>query len=124
GRICNEIDVVEYRDMITIIRDRIAELVADGKTLEQVKAAGVSLDYDGVYGTTSGPWTTDMFIATAYAELSAAASRERSSRGPSAAPGRQARAAASTSAKASVDRPAQVRRGPADPFDGTWVLDV
>ena len=123
GRICNEIDVVEYRDMITIIRDRIAELVADGKTLEQVKAAGVSLDYDGVYGTTSGPWTTDMFIATAYAELSAAASRERSSRGPSAVPGRRAPSVAAAAA-ARTSSPAAGRKGPADPFDGTWVLDV
>jgi glyoxylase-like metal-dependent hydrolase (beta-lactamase superfamily II) len=121
GRICNEIDVVEYRDMVTIIRARIAQLVADGKTLEQVKAAGVSLDYDGVYGTSSGPWTTEMFITTAYNELSAAAARERSSRGPSATPARRAEAA-STSAKASADK--QARRGPADPFDGTWILDT
>jgi hypothetical protein len=110
--------VVEYRDMVTIIRDRIAELVAEGKTLEQVKAAGVTLDYDGVYGTTSGPWTTDMFLAAAYAELSAAAARDRSSRGPSAAPGRRAGATAAA-------RPAPAaRRGPADPFDGDWVLDA
>jgi cyclase len=112
GRITNEIDVVEYRDMITIIRDRIAQLVAEGKTLDQVRAAGVSLDYDGVYGTSSGPWTTDMFIATAYAELSASAARERSSRGPSSSTGRRAPAPA-----------ASARRATADPFDGTWVLD-
>jgi cyclase len=117
GRIANEIDVVEYRDMITIIRDRIAELVAEGRTLEQVKAAGVSLDYDGVYGTSTGPWTTDMFLAAAYAELSAAAP-DRSSRGPSAAPGRRAGTAAATRP------PAATRRGPADPFDGDWVLDT
>jgi glyoxylase-like metal-dependent hydrolase (beta-lactamase superfamily II) len=122
GRIANEIDVVEYRDMVTIIRDRIAQLVAEGKTLEQVRAAGVSLDYDGVYGTTAGPWTTDMFIAAAYAELSAAAARERSSRGPSAAPGRRAPAGSPPAAAARAASP--VRRGPADPFDGTWVLDV
>jgi cyclase len=112
GRITNEIDVVEYRDMITIIRDRIAQLVAEGRTLDQVRAAGVSLDYDGVYGTSSGPWTTEMFIAAAYAELSASASRERSSRAPSTAPGRRAPAPA-----------ASARRVPTDPFDGTWVLD-
>jgi glyoxylase-like metal-dependent hydrolase (beta-lactamase superfamily II) len=118
GRIANEIDVVEYRDMLTIIRDRIAQLVAEGKTLEQVKAAGVSLDYDGVYGTSTGPWTTDMFHAAAYAELSAAAARDRSSRGPAAAPGR--RPAAAPAGRAATP----VRRGPADPFDGTWVLDT
>jgi len=126
GRIANEIDVVEYRDMVTIIRDRIAQLVAEGKTLEQVKAAGVSLDYDGVYGTSTGPWTTDMFVAAAYAELSASAARERSSRGPAAGPGRRAQTAASAAAPAAaVARPAvPARKGPADPFDGAWVLDV
>ena len=98
GRIANEIDAVEYRDMLTIIRDRVALLVGEGRTLEQVQAARVSLDYDGVYGATSGPWTTDAFIAAAYRELSAAAARERSSR---AAPGSGARrtpAAAATAA--------------------------
>jgi cyclase len=122
GRITNEIDVVEYRDMITIIRDRIAALVAEGKTLEQVKAAGVTLEYDGVYGTTSGPWTTDMFISVAYAEISAAAARERSSRGPSATPARRAAAASAGATTARAAVPA--RRGPADPFDGNWVLDT
>jgi len=122
GRICNEIDVVEYRDMITIIRDRIAQLVAEGKTLAQVNAAGVTLEYDGVYGTSSGAWTTDMFIAAAYAELSATAARERSSRGPAAPSGRRAQAAAAATSAARPSAP--VRKGPADPFDGTWVLDV
>ena len=71
GRICNEIDLVEYRDAMTIIADRITQLVLEGKTLEQVKAAGVSLDYDGVYGATSGPWTTDMFVEAVYREIKA-----------------------------------------------------
>ena len=71
GRIANEIDVVEYRDAMTIIADRITQLVLEGKTLEQVKAAGVSLDFDGVYGATSGPWTTDMFVDAVYREIKA-----------------------------------------------------
>ncbi|HWN87094.1 MAG TPA: MBL fold metallo-hydrolase [Vicinamibacterales bacterium] len=124
GRITNEIDAVEYRDMLTIIRDRIARLVDEGRTLEQVKAARVSLDYDGVYGTASGPWTTDAFIAAAFTELSAAAARDRSSR-TAAAPGSRRAAAAPAAATAAPARPAPVaRRGPADPFAGTWVLDV
>ena len=71
GRIANEIDLVEYRDALTIIADRITQLVLEGKSVEQVKAAGVSLDYDGVYGATTGPWTTDMFIDTVYREVKA-----------------------------------------------------
>ena len=121
GRITNEIDVVEYRDMLTIIRDRVALLVGEGRTLEQVHAARVSLDYDGVYGATSGPWTTEAFIAAAYRELSAAAARERSSR---AAPGSGTRTPAASAAAAPSRTPAEARRGPADPFDGTWVLDL
>jgi glyoxylase-like metal-dependent hydrolase (beta-lactamase superfamily II) len=51
GRLCNEADVVEYRDMVTIIRDRIQDLIAKGLTLEQIKAAKPSRDYDTRYGS-------------------------------------------------------------------------
>lgn len=66
GHICDQADVVEYRDMITIIRDRIQDLVKKGKTLEEVKAAKPTLDYDPVFGSTTGPWTTGQFIEAVY----------------------------------------------------------
>jgi cyclase len=69
GRIMNQSDVVEYRDMATIIRDRIATAARQGKTLDQVKAMRPTLDYDGNYGSTTGPWTTDMFIDEVYKEV-------------------------------------------------------
>ncbi|MGB7217959.1 MAG: MBL fold metallo-hydrolase [Vicinamibacterales bacterium] len=69
GRICNESDVVEYRDMATIVRDRIQALAKSGMTLEQVKAAHPTLDYDGIYGAATGSWTTDMFIEAVYKEV-------------------------------------------------------
>lgn len=69
GRPSDEADVVEYRDMLTIVRDRIQDLVARGQTLTEVKAAGPTRDYDGRYGATSGPWTTDLFIEAVYREL-------------------------------------------------------
>jgi cyclase len=69
GRLSDEADVVEYRDMLTIVRDRIQDLVANGKTLAEVKAARPTLDYDGRYGAPMGPWTTDMFIEAVYREL-------------------------------------------------------
>jgi cyclase len=69
GRIGDEADVVEYRDMITIIRDRIQEMIKKGMTLQQVKAAAPTSDYDGRYGATSGFWTTDMFVEAAYRTL-------------------------------------------------------
>ena len=69
GRLCDEADVVEYRDMVTIIRDRIQDLVKKGMTLEQVKAAKPTADYDPLYGSTSGAWTTEMFVEAAYRSL-------------------------------------------------------
>jgi len=71
GPIADEYSVVIYRDMLTIIRDRIADLVKRGMTLEQVKAARPTLDYDGIYGTAPRGWTTDQFVEAVYRELSA-----------------------------------------------------
>jgi cyclase len=69
GRLSDEADVLEYRDMLTIIRDRIQDLVKKGSTLEQVKAAQPTLDYDGRYGATAGSWTTAKFIEAVYRTL-------------------------------------------------------
>ena len=66
GRICDEFDVLEYRDMVTIVRDRIQAMIKKGMTLEQVKAARPTRDYDSRYGATTGPWTTDMFVEAIY----------------------------------------------------------
>ena len=71
GRICDEAEVVEYRDMVTIVRDRVADLVKKGLTLEQVKAAKPSRDYDGDYGATTGFWTTDMFVEAVFRTINA-----------------------------------------------------
>ena len=62
GRLSDEADVVEYRDMLTIARDRIQDLIGKGKSLAEVKAAGLTRDYDGRYGPTTGAWTTEQFI--------------------------------------------------------------
>ena len=39
GRICDKPDLLEYRDMVTIVRDRIQASIKKGMTLDQVKAA-------------------------------------------------------------------------------------
>ena len=71
GRISNESDLAEYRDMTTIIRDRVQRMVDAGLTLEQVRAVGPSLDYDGIYGNPPGAsWTGDMFVEAVYRDLS------------------------------------------------------
>jgi len=69
GRICDEADVVEYRDMVAIVRDRLKAMIKNGMTLEQIQAARPTLDYDPLYGATKGPWTTDMFVEAAYRSL-------------------------------------------------------
>src|SRR5262249_55644042 len=66
GRIADDADVVEYRDMITIIRDRIQDMVKKGISLQQVQAARPTHDYDGRYGDPAA------MIEAAYRELSGA----------------------------------------------------
>jgi glyoxylase-like metal-dependent hydrolase (beta-lactamase superfamily II) len=63
GYLSDEHEVVEYRDMMVIIRDRVRAMIRSGATLDQVKVARVTADYDTRYGANSGPWTTDMFVA-------------------------------------------------------------
>jgi len=70
GRVSDEADVLEYRDMVTIVRDRIADLLQGGATIDRVKAARPTLDYDRQYGASSGPSTTAMFIEAIYQDLS------------------------------------------------------
>jgi glyoxylase-like metal-dependent hydrolase (beta-lactamase superfamily II) len=69
GRLCDQADIVEYQTMLTIIRDRIQDMIGKGMALEQVKQAKPTFDYDIHYGQTSGPWTTDMFIEAVYRGL-------------------------------------------------------
>lgn len=75
GRLMNETDVVEYRNMLAIVRDRIEDLISRGMSLDQIKAVRPTLDYDGIYGATKGPWTTDMFITAIYNEFSKASQK-------------------------------------------------
>lgn len=70
GRISDEADVVEYRDMVTIVTARIAALAAKGQTLAQVKAARPTLDYDARYGEAGNGWTPDRFIEAVYRDVS------------------------------------------------------
>jgi hypothetical protein len=69
GRLYDQYDVVEYRDMVTIIRDRVRDLVNAGRSLEQVKAAGPAKGYAGRYGNEGGDWTTDKFVEAVYRSL-------------------------------------------------------
>ena len=69
GRLYDHFDVLEYRDMITIIRDRVRDLVTAGRSLEQVKAAAPAAGYAGRYGNDGGDWTTEKFVEAVYRSL-------------------------------------------------------
>lgn len=71
GHVYDKLDLLEYRDTITVIRDRVQNLVDKGQTLEQVIAADPTLGYRSQYGADSGTWTTDMFVEAIYNELAA-----------------------------------------------------
>jgi len=81
GHLCDESEVLEYRDMVVIIKERIEDMVKRGMTLDQVKASKPTLDYDLHYGADSGPWTTAMFIEAVYGDVSKAMTQK-----PQAAP--------------------------------------
>jgi len=69
GFVSDYADLVEYRNVVTIMRDRIQDLIDKGMTLEQVKAADPTKGFRKRYGADSGPWTTDMFVEAAYRSL-------------------------------------------------------
>jgi cyclase len=75
GRICDEFDVVEYRDMVTIVRDRVQNAVKKGMTLDQIKTAGFTKDYDARWSAKDGFGTADNFVTSIYRSLTDSASK-------------------------------------------------
>ena len=72
GRLSDELDVAVYRDMVTIIRDRVQDAIKRKQTLADVKGdKRLTLEYEGRYGGKGGPWTRDMFVEAVYKSLSA-----------------------------------------------------
>lgn len=82
GRMTDRSDVVSYRDALTIIRARVAYDVGKGMSLEQIQNSHPSFDYDGLYGSDSGPWTTRMFLAAVYDDVQSANRRGRAAHTP------------------------------------------
>jgi hypothetical protein len=68
GRMTDSADVAYYRDMVTIMRDRVAAMAKKGMTLDQIKAARPSRDYDGRFGK-SPAWTPGQFVESIYRTL-------------------------------------------------------
>lgn len=69
GRVSNLGDVLNYREMVLVVRDRLQHMIRQGMSLEQIKAAEPTKDYDPIYGSTTGFWTTERFIEAAYRSL-------------------------------------------------------
>jgi glyoxylase-like metal-dependent hydrolase (beta-lactamase superfamily II) len=69
GQVGDQFDLLDYRDMIVIIRDHVQDLIEKGMTLEQVKASNPTQGYRGRYGSDTGAWTTDMFVEVVYRSL-------------------------------------------------------
>jgi cyclase len=70
GRLCEQLDVVNYRDMVVVVRDVIADMIKRGMTLSQIKEASPAKPYETEYGTQPG--VTSAFIEGIYKSLTAA----------------------------------------------------
>jgi hypothetical protein len=71
GRVCNQWDVIDYRNMMVIIRDTVAYMMKQHMSLKQIEAARPARGWEPLYGSDSGPWTTNMFIKAIYTSLQA-----------------------------------------------------
>ncbi|HTC36684.1 MAG TPA: MBL fold metallo-hydrolase [Bryobacteraceae bacterium] len=69
GRVCDQLDVVDYRDTVTIIRDRIRDLMNQGLTLEQIKSASPARGYTRRYGSGTGSLITNDFVEAIYRSM-------------------------------------------------------
>ena len=75
GRVSDYAELVEYRDMVTTIKDNIEVLIKDGKTLAQIQAANPTAGYRARWGRETGPWTTAQFVEAIYTGLTAPAGK-------------------------------------------------
>jgi cyclase len=69
GRVCEQLDVVDYRDMVVEVRDAVADMIKRDMTLDQIKAAHPALPYETEYGTEEG--STSAFVESVYKSLTA-----------------------------------------------------
>jgi glyoxylase-like metal-dependent hydrolase (beta-lactamase superfamily II) len=70
GRLSDQTDVANYRDMVTIVRDRVRDLLAKGRTLDEVRRARLTLDYDGLFDAQADGWNGERFVEAIYRGVS------------------------------------------------------
>ena len=69
GRIADFAEAAQQRDMMTVIRDRVQNMIDKGMTVAEIIEAGPTRGYDPRYGGDSGAWTTEMFVEAVYRSL-------------------------------------------------------
>jgi len=69
GRLCEQMEVVDYRDMVVTIRDVIADMIKRDMTLSQIEAASPAEAYQMQYGAKPGPGSTNAFVEAVYKSL-------------------------------------------------------
>ena len=67
GRLCEQMEVVDYRDMVVTVRDVIADMIKRGMTLDQIQAASPAKPYETQYGVQEG--STKGFVEAVYKSL-------------------------------------------------------
>jgi cyclase len=80
GRICDQGDLVEYRDMVVIVRDVVADMIKRGMTLDQIQAASPAKPYQGQYGKSAIGWTVKDFVEVVYQTLKTESTAAESAR--------------------------------------------
>jgi cyclase len=69
GRLSDQTEVANYRDMVTIIRDRVREHIDKGHSLEEAKSAKLTRDYDGLFDAQTDGWNGERFVEAIYRDL-------------------------------------------------------
>jgi len=77
GAVCNQPELLTYRDMLYAVRSRVEDLMQHGRNLEQVEAADPAQGYEKRFGSDTGPWTTKDFIEAVYRSLETAQTQQR-----------------------------------------------
>jgi cyclase len=70
GRLSDQTEVANYRDMVTIVRDRVRDLIGKGRSLDEVQRTKPTFDYDGLFDTQADGWNGDRFVEAVYRDLS------------------------------------------------------
>jgi glyoxylase-like metal-dependent hydrolase (beta-lactamase superfamily II) len=73
GPLSDAAALLEYRDMLIILRDRIQSAINKGHAWMEVRNEGLTRDYDSRYGAATGPWATDKFMEAVFNSLKTAA---------------------------------------------------